>query len=78
MAETLTAPRHGQLGERPRVDSAVVRVLVAEDDQGLGKVLARGLRERGYVVDQVPDGETAPAGVRIETVRGVGYRVVAS
>jgi DNA-binding response OmpR family regulator len=53
-------------------------VLVAEDDQGLGEVLARGLRERGYVVDQVPDGETAPAGVRIETVRGVGYRVVAS
>ena len=110
-------------------------MLVAEDDEGLGDVLARGLRERGYVVDLVPDGETAAAylrfytyevavldwrmpllsgldlvrrlrrggneadafgsntidvhlarlrsklagtGVRIETVRGVGYRIVAS
>jgi len=36
-----------------------VRVLVAEDDEALGQVLARGLREQGYVVDPVPDGETA-------------------
>ena len=36
-----------------------MRVLVAEDDENLGAVLARGLRERGYVVDLVPDGETA-------------------
>jgi two-component system, OmpR family, response regulator len=36
-----------------------VRVLVAEDDEALGAVLARGLREQGYVVDLVPDGETA-------------------
>ena len=64
MVETLTAPRHGQLGERPRVDSVVVRVLVAEDDEGLGEVLARGLREQGYVVDLVPDGETAAAYLR--------------
>jgi DNA-binding response OmpR family regulator len=34
-------------------------VLVAEDDQGLGEVIGRGLREKGYVVDVVPDGETA-------------------
>jgi DNA-binding response OmpR family regulator len=34
-------------------------VLVAEDDNRLGEVLGRGLRERGYVVDLVPDGETA-------------------
>jgi DNA-binding response OmpR family regulator len=34
-------------------------VLVAEDDEKLGEVLARGLREHGYVVDLVPDGETA-------------------
>jgi DNA-binding response OmpR family regulator len=34
-------------------------VLVAEDDENLGEVLARGLREHGYVVDLVPDGETA-------------------
>jgi DNA-binding response OmpR family regulator len=33
--------------------------LVAEDDEGLGAVLVRGLREQGYVVDLVPDGETA-------------------
>jgi DNA-binding response OmpR family regulator len=33
--------------------------LIAEDDEGLGAVLVRGLREHGYVVDLVPDGETA-------------------
>jgi len=37
----------------------VVRVLVAEDDPGLRSVLERGLRENGYVVDAVPDGEKA-------------------
>ncbi len=47
-----------------RVDSADVRVLVAEDDEHLGEVLARGLREQGYVVDLVPDGETAAAYLR--------------
>ena len=36
-----------------------MRILVAEDDEGLGAVLVRGLREQGYVVDLVPDGETA-------------------
>ena len=46
------------------VDSGAVRVLVAEDDEGLGQVLARGLREQGYVVDLVPDGETAAAYLR--------------
>jgi DNA-binding response OmpR family regulator len=39
-------------------------VLVAEDDEGLGEVLVRGLREQGYVVDLVPDGETAAAYLR--------------
>jgi DNA-binding response OmpR family regulator len=38
-----------------------VRVLVAEDDQGLRSVLARGLQESGYVVDAVADGELALA-----------------
>jgi DNA-binding response OmpR family regulator len=42
-----------------RVHSRVVRVLVAEDDDSLGAVLAEGLRNRGYVVDLVGDGETA-------------------
>src|SRR5258708_36281404 len=42
-----------------RVGSGTVRILVAEDDEGLGAVLVRGLREQGYVVDLVPDGETA-------------------
>jgi DNA-binding response OmpR family regulator len=36
-----------------------VRVLVAEDDDTLGAVLAQGLRSRGYVVDLVADGEAA-------------------
>jgi DNA-binding response OmpR family regulator len=36
-----------------------MRVLVAEDDRGLRDVLARGLRENGYVVDAVADGEAA-------------------
>ncbi len=36
-----------------------MRILVAEDDERLGAVLVRGLREQGYVVDLVPDGETA-------------------
>jgi len=36
-----------------------VRVLVAEDDEGLRSVLERGLRESGYTVDAVGDGEAA-------------------
>jgi DNA-binding response OmpR family regulator len=36
-----------------------MRVLVAEDDAGLRSVLERGLREHGYVVDAVADGEWA-------------------
>jgi DNA-binding response OmpR family regulator len=41
-----------------------VRILVAEDDERLGAVLVRGLREQGYVVDLVPDGETAASYLR--------------
>ncbi|HSZ40607.1 MAG TPA: response regulator transcription factor [Trebonia sp.] len=40
-------------------------MLVAEDDEHLGEVLARGLREQGYVVDLVPDGETAGTFLRL-------------
>jgi two-component system copper resistance phosphate regulon response regulator CusR len=36
-----------------------MRVLVAEDDAALRSVLDRGLRENGYVVDAVADGEAA-------------------
>ena len=36
-----------------------MRVLVAEDDAALRSVLERGLREHGYVVDAVGDGEHA-------------------
>jgi DNA-binding response OmpR family regulator len=36
-----------------------VRVLVAEDDQGLRDVLVRGLQEHDYVVDAVQSGEEA-------------------
>ena len=36
-----------------------MRVLVAEDDDTLGAVLAHGLRSRGYAVDLVADGVSA-------------------
>jgi DNA-binding response OmpR family regulator len=36
-----------------------VRVLIAEDDAGLRDALVRGLREQGYVVDAVADGDVA-------------------
>ncbi len=36
-----------------------MRLLLAEDDSGLRSVLERGLREAGYVVDGVADGEEA-------------------
>lgn len=36
-----------------------MRVLVAEDDDALRTVLERGLRENGYVVDTVADGDAA-------------------
>ncbi len=36
-----------------------MRILVAEDDDALRDVLGRGLRENGYVVDAVADGEQA-------------------
>jgi DNA-binding response OmpR family regulator len=42
-----------------------MRVLVAEDDEHLGEVLARGLREQGYIVDVVADGETAGTFLRL-------------
>jgi two-component system response regulator MprA len=41
-----------------------VRVLVAEDDKALRSVLERGLREDGYTVDAVPDGDQAVAYLR--------------
>src|SRR6185437_4053933 len=58
------APRLAPGFALKRVDSEAVRVLVAEDDEGLGEVLARGLRKQGYVVDLVPDGEAAAAYLR--------------
>ena len=36
-----------------------MRVLVAEDDEGLCSVLKRGLAENGYTVDAATDGELA-------------------
>jgi len=47
-----------------------MRVLVAEDDSGLRDALARGLRENGYVVDAVPDGQTA-----VQFLRSYDYEV---
>lgn len=48
-----------------------MRVLVAEDDSGLRDALARGLRENGYVVDTVADGEAA-----VRFLRSYEYAVV--
>ena len=48
-----------------------LRVLVAEDDQGLSDVIGRGLREKGYVVDLVPDGDVA-----LQFLRAYEYSVV--
>jgi DNA-binding response OmpR family regulator len=42
-----------------------MRILVAEDDEHLGEVLVRGLREQGYTVDLVGDGETAGSFLRL-------------
>jgi DNA-binding response OmpR family regulator len=42
-----------------------VRILVAEDDDGLRSVLERGLKESGYVVDAVADGEQALSYLRV-------------
>ena len=47
-----------------------MRVLVVEDDRGLRDALARGLRENGYVVDAVPDGEVA-----VQFLRSYDYAV---
>ncbi len=59
--QTVMLPRyrggHGKRGGRP--DSVQMRVLVAEDDAPLRAVLDRGLRENGYVVDAVADGDAA-------------------
>jgi DNA-binding response OmpR family regulator len=48
-----------------------MRVLVAEDDAGLRETLSRGLRESGYTVDAVPDGQAA-----VEYLRSYDYEVV--
>jgi DNA-binding response OmpR family regulator len=48
-----------------------MRVLVAEDDGGLRETLSRGLRESGYTVDAVPDGQAA-----VEYLRSYDYEVV--
>jgi len=41
-----------------------MRILVAEDDRSLREVLERGLREAGYVVDVVHDGEAAEVALK--------------
>lgn len=47
-----------------------MRVLVAEDDRSLRSVLERGLKESGYVVDAVADGDDAE-----KWLRGYEYEV---
>ncbi len=48
-----------------------MRILVAEDDAGLRDVLERGLREAGYIVDAVANGNDAR-----EYLRAYEYNVV--
>jgi DNA-binding response OmpR family regulator len=52
-------------------------VLVAEGDESLGKVLVKRLRDQGYVVDFVRDGETALSYSRWYeySVAVVGWRI---
>lgn len=45
------------MADRPEVGA--MRLLVAEDDPKLSRILARGLKEEGYVVDVVTDGSSA-------------------
>ncbi len=52
-----------------------MRVLVAEDDNGLRDVLARGLREHDYVVDAVRDGEDAVRFLRSYELRAGATRL---
>jgi DNA-binding response OmpR family regulator len=42
-----------------------MRILLAEDDEHLGEVLVRGLREQGYAVDLASDGESAGSFLRL-------------
>ena len=53
------------------IPEAAMRLLVAEDDQGLREALSRGLQESGYTVDAVPDGEVA-----VDYLRSYSYEVV--
>jgi DNA-binding response OmpR family regulator len=48
-----------------------VRILLAEDDEGLRSVLERGLRESGYVVDAVADGDQAAIHLRADDYSAV-------
>ncbi len=41
-----------------------MRVFVAEDDRGLRDVLVRGLKEAGFAVDSVADGQAAESALR--------------
>jgi DNA-binding response OmpR family regulator len=54
-----------------------MRILVAEDDEHLGEVLARGLREQGYTVDLARDGHTAATYLRLYeyTVAVIDWRM---
>ena len=54
----------GDDGGSPTFRPFDVRILVAEDDAALRSVLDRGLRENGYVVDAVADGDAAVAYLR--------------
>ena len=58
------------------------RILVVEDDATIADAVGYALREAGYEVDTVGDGggavESARGPRRLQTVRSVGYRLLAS
>ncbi|MCX4751046.1 SpoIIE family protein phosphatase [Kitasatospora sp. NBC_01287] len=61
-AEQVAATR----GERPSVQAASARVLVADDNADMRDYLGRLLRGAGYRVDAVPDGQAALEAIRAE------------
>ena len=52
-----------------------MRVLVAEDDEGLREVLVLGLTDAGYHVDAVERGDDAIDQLRLVRVRRRGHRL---
>ena len=44
-----------------------MRLLLVEDDQMVGQAVCAGLRQDGFAIDWVTDGEQATTALRVET-----------